>query len=122
MVHIDPIMQKAITKAAIPKHTRGKYRHYAILVDKRGMIVGEGANDYTKTHPKFKKIAEQVGFPDKCFCHAEFVAINNDRYKKGYKLYVARVDCNNKPINSHPCPVCWELIKQTKYIKSVEWT
>lgn len=118
----DPIMLKAIAKASEIPYQQKKSRHYAILVDKRGVIVAEGKNDYNKTHPKFKKAALAIGDAMRAHCHAEFLVLHRDKYKRGYKLYVARVDYKNKPINSNPCPVCWKIISMNKHIKSIEWT
>lgn len=119
---MDPILQLAINKARELPYRRHHSRHYAILTDKRGMIIAEGSNSYTKTHPLFKHTAESIGVDGKSFQHAEFVTINKDRSGRGHRLYVARVDSKGNPVMSMPCAVCTELIRRNKNIKSINWT
>lgn len=119
---MDPIMQLAIDKANELPYRQHRFRHYAILVDKRGKIISEGANSYNKTHPLFKQVALSIGIESKTYQHAEFAAINKDRSKRGYKLYIARVDRNGIPVLSTPCSVCMEFIRRSKHVKAIEWT
>ena len=116
MKYLDYCLQKA---REIP-YVRHQQRHYAIVVDKRGRIVAEAANSYVKTHPQMAKMSSKLGL-DKCFCHAEQLALVRAR-GKGCKLFVARVDSKNRPVYSSPCRVCAELIKESGHIKSVEFT
>ena len=66
------------------------------------------------------KMSSKLGL-DKCFCHAEQLALVRAR-GKGCKLFVVRVDSKNRPMYSSPCKVCTELIKESGHIKSVEFT
>lgn len=112
----------AIDKACQTPYKKGQQRHYAVITDKRGKILAEGENSYTKTSPKMKRAAERVGLPDKVFWHAEGKAIYSLKEGvKAYKIVVVRVDSKGNPVNSAPCPLCQALIKEAG-IKVVEYT
>ena len=108
-----------IQKASELPYQRHRSRHYCIIVDKRGKIVAEGANDYRKTHPMMAKASKKLGMC-KEYAHSEMLALVRSR-GKGVKMYIARVDANNKPCYSAPCKVCSALIAESQ-IESVEYT
>lgn len=100
-------------------YKRGYSRHYSVVVDRKGRVVGEAANSYTKTHTLMAKTSKKIGLC-KEFCHAEMLAILRAR-GKGYKIYISRIDAKGNPCYSAPCPVCSILIKEAG-IKSIEFT
>ena len=61
----------AINMAKKIPHVKGRQRHFSVILSKRGRILAEGENSYTKTSPKMKRAAERVGLPDKVFCHLD---------------------------------------------------
>lgn len=117
-MEIDKHITYCVVKANETKYARGKYRHYCCIVDKKGVIVSEAANSYIKTSPVMFNAGRKVGVTDKCFCHAEMLALVRAK-GRGYKLAVARINKNGKPVNSKPCPICLYLIEQAKQIKVV---
>jgi deoxycytidylate deaminase len=90
-----------------------------VIVDKRGKIVAEAANDYQKTHPIMAKASKKLGMT-KEYCHSEMLALVRAK-GKGVKMYISRVDSKGNPCYSAPCPVCAALIAESQ-IKSVEYT
>ena len=119
MTSIDYCLDKA---RAIP-YVKGQTRHYAVVVNKRGRVVGEGRNEYLKTHPLAAKAGKAVGLPAKECVHAELSALLGDRYRKGVKLVVCRVDSRGRSAYSEPCHVCKYTIKEYfPNIKSVEYS
>ena len=119
MKHLDYCLQKA---REIP-YVRHQQRHYAIVVDKRGRVVAEGSNSYTKSSPLMQRLGRMVGVSEyKCFLHAEIKTILRDKTDKGVKLCVARVNAKGEAVNSKPCEVCEYYIKTKKNIKSIEYT
>ena len=119
---MNKFLQLAVNKAREIQKTKNRQRHYAVIADKRGRILSEGENSYTKTSPKVKRAGERVGLPDKVFWHAECKAIYSLKEgAKAYKIVVVRVDSEGNPVHSAPCPLCQALIKEAG-IKVVEYT
>ena len=100
-------------------YVKGQTRHYAVVVDKRGRVVGEGRNDYLKSHPLMHRTSRKLGLEKDCL-HSEALALIRAK-GKGNKIYIARVDSKGNPCYSAPCPVCSYLIKEGG-ISSVEFT
>lgn len=119
---MSKLISYAIDKACQTPYEKGQQRHYAVITNKRGRILSEGENSYTKTSPKMKRAGERVGLPDKVFWHAECKAIYSLKEgAKAYKIVVVRVDSEGNPVRSAPCPLCQALIKEAG-IKVVEYT
>ena len=119
---MSKILQKAIDAARNIPYVKGRQRHFSVILSKRGRILAEGENSYTKTSPKMKRAGERVGLPDKVFWHAECKAIYSLKEgAKAYKIVVVRVDSEGNPVHSAPCPLCQVLIKEAG-IKVVEYT
>ena len=100
-------------------YKRGEQRHYSVVVDKRGRLISEAANSYTKTHTIMAKTSKRLGL-EKEYCHAECLAIVRAK-GKGHKIYIVRVDAKNNACYSAPCPICAVLIKEAG-IKVVEFS
>ena len=112
-----------LQKASEISYVKGQQRHYAVVTDKRGKIISEGRNSYTKSSPLMQKLSMKVGVSEhKCFLHAEIKTILRDKANKGVKLYVARVNAKGEAVNSKPCRVCEYYIKTKRNIKSIEYT
>lgn len=106
-------MKTAIKKANKIPFVNGNQRVYAIITDKRGNILSEGANDYTKSSPHMKYYASKGGFYDKIFWHAECRALHYmPKDKKPYKITIARVNKNGELLSSKPCALCQLAIRQ----------
>lgn len=115
-------IQYCLEKARELPYIKGQSRHYSIILDKRGRIVSEAANSYTKTSPRMAKAANKAGLPDKQCLHSEALALFRDKQRKGVKLIVARVSADGKSMYSAPCPVCAILIQEHSNILSVEFS
>lgn len=113
------MLEYCIEKCREIPYKRGYQRHYSVVVDKRGRLISEASNSYTKTHTIMAKTSKRLGL-DKEYCHAECLAIIRAK-GKGYKIFIARVDSRGEPCYSAPCPVCGVLIKEAGF-KSVEFT
>lgn len=116
------MLDYCIQKASELPFKRGRKRHYCIITDKRGRILAEASNSYIKTSPKMLKASKAVGLDEKIYWHAECKAIYSLRNKsRAYRIMVARVDSSGLPVNSKPCCICMNLIKQMG-IKTIEYT
>ena len=116
-------IQYCLDKASETQYKRGETRHYSVVLDRKGRIVGEGRNLYHKTHTLAYKASKRTGNGEKCSTHAELAALLSDRYKKGVKLTVGRVDSRGRSAYSEPCQVCKYVIKEYfPNIKSVEYS
>ena len=105
----------------IPYRSR-EARVYAVVVDRKGKLVSESGNSYKKTHPKQAELAKKVGLPEKIFGHAELLALQKDRDKRGRRLIVGRVDSKGRSCYACPCPICSEAIQQHGGIESVNFS
>ncbi|MNR48134.1 hypothetical protein D3C85_1673320 [compost metagenome] len=90
-----------------------------MVLDKKNRLVSESSNSYRKTHPKQAELAKLVGLPDKIFGHAELIALQKDRDRKGQKIIVARVNSKGHACYACPCPICAAAIQQHGGIRSV---
>lgn len=84
------MLDYALNKARKLPYTKGQSRVYAIVTDKRGRIVSQGANSYVKTSTHMHRASRKLGLV-KDYCHAEMVALVRAK-GNGSKLYVARVN------------------------------
>lgn len=112
-------LEYCLSKAREIPYKRGEQRHYSVVVDKRGRLISEAANSYTKTHTIMAKTSKRLGL-EKEYCHAECLAIVRAK-GKGHKIYIARVDAQGKACYSAPCPVCATLIAESN-LKAVEFS
>lgn len=108
-------------KALEVKYTKGQERLYSVITDKRGRIVSEGRNSFTRTHPEQARIASKVGYPLKQYIHSEMAAIVSDKSGRGYKITVVRVDSKGNLKYAEPCPICKQAIKEAG-LKVVEYS
>ncbi|ASV44125.1 hypothetical protein PBI_SCTP2_110 [Salicola phage SCTP-2] len=119
------MINEAIKKASELPYISNQTRLYAIVTDKKGRVIAEGANSYTKTHPIQFHYAQKVNREEAIFLHAEMNAIircvRSSNRCKPYAIYVARVTHNNEPAMAKPCEICEEAIKEAG-IKRVYYT
>lgn len=116
-------LQYCINRAREQPYIKGQYRHFSVILDKRNRIVSEAANSYTKTNPVMKRAAFRAGIEHKEYLHSEISALSRDKYRRGVKLIVIRIDAKGNLCYSAPCPVCSLHIKENyPNIKSVEYS
>lgn len=114
------MINNAIQKAKEIPFVKGQRRIYSIVVDRKGNIVGEAANNYCKSHPQQAYYAKKVGLDAKIFLHAEVSAMLRAK-GKGYKIFIARVDSKGNTLPAAPCVICSLALKESG-IKLVEHT
>lgn len=115
------MIEYCINKALEVEYQRGRERLYCVITDKRGRIVSEGRNSFTRTHPRQAQMAAKAGLDAKVFLHAEISAIISDKSKRGYKITVVRVDSKGKLKYAEPCCICKLAIKQAG-LKVIEYS
>lgn len=95
----------------------------ATVFDKRGRVLGTGANSYRKTHPKQFFHSERVNHSGRYFLHAEILAIirASKTRKKMHRIKVERYHKDGSPANACPCEICMDAIRDAG-IKHVEFT
>lgn len=94
----------------------------ALVYDKKGNLLSMGRNSYLKTHPVQAQAAKKVGQDSRIYLHAEIHAIVKlPDWSKAHRIVVTRLHADGTPACAAPCPVCMEVIKQTK-IKRIEHT
>jgi tRNA(Arg) A34 adenosine deaminase TadA len=107
------MIELAREKAANLPYLSGNQRVYAIISDKKGNLLSEGHNDYSKSSPHMKKYSDEVGLYGKIYWHAECRAVHYlPKNKKAYKISIARVNKLGEFLPSKPCPVCENAIKK----------
>lgn len=119
---LDRWLGYCVEKARCLPYTYPETRVYAVVLDKRGRIVSESSNSYTKTHPRQAMLASFVGLPHKIYGHAELLALNKDKRLQGRTLVVARVDSTGTARNANPCPICRHAINTHGKIKTVKFS
>lgn len=112
----------ALEMAKSTPHVRGRQRHFAMVLCKRGRVVSSSANSYVKTSPRAFKAAKKLGLDEKCYLHAEQRALYLDKARKGVKLIVVRVGANGEAMNSEPCVVCKQVLLDFPNIRSIEYS
>ena len=113
-------LEYCLQKAGEIPYVKGQQRHYSVILCKRGRIISEAANSYTKTSTVMAKAAKRLKLDSKTFCHSEQLALVRSK-GKGYKLVVARVLADGSKANSQPCPICALLIRESQ-IEIVEYS
>lgn len=98
-----------------------KHTITATIIDKRGRILSQAQNNYTKSHPYQRRLACSVGQPDRIFLHAEIAALIKLRKGIPYHIKVERYTKDGQPANAKPCAVCEQAIKLAG-IHHVEYT
>lgn len=116
------MLDYAIEKARDLDPDENDVRVYAVITNKRGKILSEGPNSYTKSHPIQAKYAKQVGNEKAIYLHAEVNALVRCRSNDAHKMYVARVGKTGDPLPACPCEICQVAIETSGIIKSVEYT
>lgn len=112
----------AIEMARKIPYVKGEQRHFAVVLDRKGKLISQGANSYIVTHPLMHKHSKKLGLC-KDFIHSEVNALIKDKSRKGFKLIVVRIDSKGNPCNSEPCSVCKAIIKDNfKNILSLEYS
>ncbi|MNQ25267.1 Cytidine and deoxycytidylate deaminase zinc-binding region [compost metagenome] len=121
---MNKTLQKAIDGARAIPYVKGQQRHFALVTDKRGKVIGSGANSYSRTHTISFKHGKAQGNIEKCYIHAEQQAIIRSLKSsvKEKHLYVARVYANGEPAPSMPCEICMSFIRSVGNIKSISFT
>jgi tRNA(Arg) A34 adenosine deaminase TadA len=99
----------------------GKHTITATITDKRGRVLSQAQNNYSKSHPIQSSLASRMGQPSRIFLHAEIAALIKLRKGTPHKIFVERYHKDGKPANARPCPVCEYAIKQAG-ISHVEYT
>ena len=98
----------------------GKHLITASLFNKRGMLLTQATNSYTKTHPAQRQYAGES--TAKIYLHAEIAALV--KLRKGmspYKIVIERYGKDGRSRMAKPCPICERAIKAWN-IKRVEYT
>ncbi len=115
-------IEYCIQKARELPYIKGEQRHYSLILDKRGKILAESANSYTKSSPKMMRAGKKVGLDLKIYWHSECRALYSVKnVDKIHKLIVVRVDAKGNPAPSHPCIICSTLAREMG-VKSIEYS
>lgn len=88
-----------------------RFKIIARCFDKRGRVLSEATNNYTKSHPIQAHFARIAGQPERIYLHAEIAAILRAGDKPIHRIEVLRFDSLGNPVLAKPCPVCMEAIK-----------
>lgn len=100
-------------------YIKGYQRVYAVVTDRKGRIVAESPNFYTKTHPLQKRYSLMCDRSEhRAFLHAELRTLILAR-GKGEKLTVARIGASGRALDAYPCPSCRLAIKEAGHIKEI---
>ena len=101
---------------------RGIFNLKATLYDKRGKILAQGTNSYSKSHPLQGKFAVEAGKPDAIFLHAEIDALRKCKdWSLIRRIRIERYDVHGNPKLAKPCRVCQHAIESIG-IPEIEYT
>lgn len=89
----------------------GKYRIFALALDRRGKILATGVNSYVKTHPKQHEYAKRTNNPGRYYLHAEICALVRAK-REVHTLVVVRVTKRGELRPAKPCKICELAIKE----------
>lgn len=89
--------------------------------DKRGRLLSEAVNSYSKTHPIQAHFAKLVGHNERIYLHAEIYAILKAGDKQIYHIEIERKDRQGNYALAKPCPVCMAAIKAYG-IQKISWS
>jgi tRNA(Arg) A34 adenosine deaminase TadA len=92
----------------------------ATVYNKKGHIIAQARNSYTKTHPKQAKFAALAGNPKAIYLHSEIAALVKCR-EKPHRISVVRYLKDGTTGNAEPCAICKLAIKEAG-IKLVEYS
>jgi len=106
---------------------KGRQRVYAVITDKKGKVLSESMNLYSKSHPEQKRLSMAVGLSEeRAYLHAEVACIikASKRLRKGLTgmLYVARVGYSGKPLDACPCVSCRLAIQECEWLSTVQYS
>lgn len=93
----------------------------AKVYSRRGTLISEATNSYSKTHPLMLFFGKQVGVLNKVFLHAEIAALLKCGTQAPHKLVVERHTKDGKPALAKPCAICQRAIEAWG-VKQVEWS
>ena len=91
-----------------------------VIYNKKGRILSEAENSYTKTHPYQKRLAEKSKNPHRIYLHAEIAALVRCRGVP-YKISITRINAHGELVLAKPCDICELAIKEAG-IKIVEFS
>jgi deoxycytidylate deaminase len=98
-----------------------KYKFCSIITTKRGRIVAEGYNSFSRTHTMQYRYGSRHTSSEACFLHSEVAALLKAK-GSGHTIYVARVNKQNIPAMARPCGACMAAIEQESTIKRIVYT
>lgn len=93
----------------------------ARVYDKRGTLIAEAQNSYTKTHPLMLHFGRKVGMENRPFLHAEVAALLKCGTKIPYAISIERRMRDGREALAKPCAICEQAIKAWG-IKRVSYT
>jgi cytidine deaminase len=99
------------------KSTYQTFRHGAVL-ESGGRIIAFGCNMYKSCNPYSSMSTQAETVPLK---RAITMAVRNRRNAK-FNIYVARVNKQNEPKLSKPCPKCLQALQQSGIINTIHFT
>ena len=88
-----------------------RFKILATCYSKKGKILSQSTNSYTKSHPLQAHFANICGMPNKIYLHAEIAAILLAGKNKIHHIKIERYKKNGDPANAEPCPICKAAIK-----------
>lgn len=112
----------AIQKASEIPYIRGYQRVYSCVVNSKGVIIGEGPNQYRKSHPKQREYSIKAGMSEeRCYLHSEVYSIIQaaKRNPRRCKLIVARVGASGRALDGAPCQSCRIAIRESGFIEEI---
>jgi len=94
----------------------------AKIYDKRGRLLAQATNSYTKTHPLQVKLSKKYGNGEQIYLHAEIAALVKLKdWSKAYRIDIERYGKHGQPLIAKPCPICNKAIEKSS-IKVVNYT
>ena len=88
-----------------------KHQLTAIVYSRRGTLIAQASNSYTKTHPLMLYFGKQVGLTKQPYLHAELAALIKCGTKQPHRIEISRTKKDGTTGLAKPCPICEQAIK-----------
>lgn len=83
----------------------------AKVYTRKGTLIAQATNSYTKTHPLMLHFGRKVGVTNRPYLHAELAALLKCGTIKPYAIHIQRKTRDGKSALAKPCAICEQAIK-----------
>lgn len=113
---IDRMMNYVIERSKLHS-SGGRVNIWSAAYDKRGRLIAQAGNDYTRSHSVMSRLGKRVGNPERVCLHSEVLTILRSRGRIIDSLYIARTKRTGEIGLAKPCPSCQAYIEEVEVVQ-----